>query len=67
MTFTQLKNLSVVADAAVPAMLDALLGPEHERVLADVPVRRHVLPARQEAHLAKVVRFCVEQAARAIS
>ena len=33
----------------------------------NVPVRDHVLPARHEGHLPKVVRLCVEEATGAVS
>ena len=58
---------SVVGDASVPTVLHAVLCPEHERVITDVPVRHHVLPTRLERHLTKVVRLGVKKAACAVS
>ena len=48
-------------------MLHAVLCPEHERVLAYIPVGDHVLPARLECHLAKVVRLGVKEAECVVS
>ena len=67
LNFRPLVIKSIVANAAVPAVFHVVLRPEHERVLVNVPVRDHVLPARHEGHLPKVVRLCVEQATGAVS
>ena len=59
--------LSIPGNASVPAVFQAVLRPEHERVLTNVPVWLHVLSARLVCHLAKVVRLGVKQTARAVS
>ena len=53
------------ATAPVPRVFLIADHPEHGRVVADIPVRRHVPPARHERDLPKVVRLGIKLAAGA--